>query len=159
MRQGGISSGILFNFYLNEVKSDTSKLSARCTLNCSEVNYLGYADGLVLVAETAEALQNLLNTLTSKLSTLSLQVYVQKSCNIVFKHSNKTGLTSLTMNNHPLNQVMETSCLGVVLTDDLSCAKLVERAKLVFHKQFNSIYHKFSFDDINVLLYNFRLHH
>ena len=152
MRQGAVSSGILFNSYLNEVISDISKLPAGCTLNCSKVNILGYADDLVLVDPTDQALQLMLNALTSKLSTLSLQVNVQKSCNIVFRHSNKNVLTSLTMNNQPLRQVMDTTYLGVVLSDDLSCAKDVERAKLAFFKQFNSIYHKFSFVDKNVLL-------
>ena len=99
MRQGGISFGILFNLYLIEVISDISKLPAGCTLNCSKVIILGYADDLVLVAPTAQALQLIVNALTSKLSPLSLQLNVQKSCNIVFGHSNKKALTSLTMNN------------------------------------------------------------
>ena len=42
---------------------------------------------------------------------------------------------------------METSYLGVVLTDDYSCANDVERAELAYFKQFNSINHKFSFVD------------
>ena len=89
VRQGGISSGMLFNFYLNEVKSDISKLPAKCTLKCSKINILGCADDLVLLAATAQALQLMLNAHASKLSTLSFQVNVQKSCNIVFRHSNK----------------------------------------------------------------------
>ena len=61
------------------------------------------------------------------------------------------------MNNQPLSQVMETTHLVVVLTDDISCTKDVEWAKLAFFKHFNSIYHKFSFVDKNVLLNLFRL--
>ena len=98
MRQGGISSGILFNLYLNEVLSEISKLPAGCTLNCTEVSTSGYADDLVLVASTAQALKFLLNDLTSKLSILSLQVNMQKSCKIVFRHSTNKVSTSLTMN-------------------------------------------------------------
>ena len=45
-----------------------------------------------------------------------------------------------------------------MFTDDLSCAKDVERAKLAFFKQFNSINHKFSFVDKIILLHIFRLH-
>ena len=62
------------------------------------------------------------------------------------------------MNNQPLSQVMETTHLVVVLTDDISCTKDVEWAKLAFFKHFNSIYHKFSFVDKNLLLNLFRLH-
>ena len=53
---------------------------------------------------------------------------------------------------------MDTTYLEIVLTDDLSCAKDVERAKLAFFKQFNAIYHKFSFVDKSVLLHLFQLH-
>ena len=53
---------------------------------------------------------------------------------------------------------MESTYLGVVLTDDLSCAKEVEGAMLAFFKQFKSSYHKFSLLDKNVLLPLFRLH-
>ena len=49
-RQGGVSSGVLFNFYLNEVLSDTYKLLAGCALNWSKVNC---AEDLILVAPTA----------------------------------------------------------------------------------------------------------
>ena len=48
---------------------------------------------------------------------------------------------------------METTYLGAVLTDDLSCARDVEVAKTAFFKQFHSIYHNFSFVDENVLLH------
>ena len=83
---------------------------------------------------------------------------VQKSCSHVFTHNNEKVPTSLTMNNQQLRQVMENTYLGVVLTDDLSCVRDVERAKLAFFKQFNSIYHKINFVDKNVLLHLFQLH-
>ena len=53
---------------------------------------------------------------------------------------------------------METTHIGVVLTDELSCVKDAERAKLAFIKKSHSIYHKLSFVDKNVLLYLFWLH-
>ena len=53
---------------------------------------------------------------------------------------------------------METTYLGVVLTDGISCAKDVERAKLAFFIEFNSIYHNFIFVDKNFLPHLFRLH-
>ena len=105
--QRGISSGILLSLNLNEVMTETYKLQAGCTLNCSEVSILGYADDLVLVAPAAQAFTILLSAHNSILSTLLLQVNVLKSCNIVLRHSNKKVSTSLTMNNQPLRQVME----------------------------------------------------
>ena len=80
VRHWGISPRTLFNFYLSEVISESYMLSVWCTINCSEINILGYVDDLVLVAPAAQALQLLLNALTFKLYTLSLQVNVQKKC-------------------------------------------------------------------------------
>ena len=85
VRQGSTSSGISFDFCLKEDISDVSKLQAWCTLNCNKVNILGSAEDLVLVAPTTPALHLLLQALTSKLSTLSLQVNVPKTCNIALK--------------------------------------------------------------------------
>ena len=62
------------------------------------------------------------------------------------------------MNNQSLKHVMETTHLGVVLTNDLSCANDVERAKSAFFKQFNSVFYKFNFVHKNLLLHIFRLH-
>ena len=69
----------------------------------------------------------------------------QKSCNVFFRHSNKKCQQAGPWTNQPMMQVMVTTYWGVVLTDDLSCAEDVERAKLAFYKQFHSIYHKVIF--------------
>ena len=83
VRQGGISSGILFIFNLNEVMSDFSELTATYTLNGSKLNLLGNYNHLVLFTPTTKTLQFSLNALTSKLYTLSVQVNVQKSSDII----------------------------------------------------------------------------
>ena len=133
VRQGAIASKILFNFHLNEVISDQSQLPAGCTLNCSKVNILfGYAIDLVLVAPAAQALQFFLNAFTSS----SLHCYSKKLCRshamLFLDTTIKKKSTNLSMNNQPLRQVIETTYLGVLLTDDRSCTKDVDRAKLAF---------------------------
>ena len=55
VRQGDISSGILFIIKLNEVASDTSYLHVRCTLNCRKVIIIGYAVDYALVAPATQA--------------------------------------------------------------------------------------------------------
>ena len=91
-------SGILLNLYPNEEMSDISKLPVGCTLNCSKVNILVYADYLIPTAPTAWALQILLSAFSSKLNTLSLEIKVRNSCNIVFRHSNKKSVSKLDHN-------------------------------------------------------------
>ena len=145
-----------FQFYLKEVTSDISKQPVVCTLICSKFNIIGYADDLVLVAPIAQALKILLNVPTSKLYTLSLQVNVQKSWNVVV-NCNKKGSTSLIINNQPMRQVMETTDL-VVFIDDLSCATDFELAKLDSFEHVYSIYRNFGFVDKNILINLFQLH-
>ena len=74
----------------------------------------------------------------------------------VFRHNKKRVPTRFTLNSLPLRQVTECTYLGVVLSDDLSCTKDVERAKLAFFEQFNSLYQKFSFANKDVLIHLFK---
>ena len=105
VRHRGISSGILFKFYQNEVISDISKLAAGCTSTCSKVNILGYTNDLLLIAPTARRYNYCSIFFTSKLYALPLQVNVRKSCNIVFGHSNKKSVNKLDYEQPPLRQV------------------------------------------------------
>ena len=69
----GLPAGALFSFCLNKVISDSSMLPVGCTLNCSKLNMLGYAEVFFsLVAVTAQTLQMLVNAPTSNLSILSV---------------------------------------------------------------------------------------
>ena len=66
LRRGGITSGILFNFYVKEVLTDSADLSLRCELNGNWVNIFCYADNIVLLVPTENALQIVLDTLAPK---------------------------------------------------------------------------------------------
>ena len=129
VRQGGISSGILFNICLNEIIFNISKLLNGCTLYCSRVNMSGYADDLILFAPTAQALQILLNVRTSKLYTLSLQVNVLRLCNTVFRYSSKS-----------VNK----------LDHEQPYADAID-----FFRYLYSLYNNFSFIDINCIVVSF----
>ena len=84
MRQGGISYWVIFNFYLNEVISDIFKLPAGCTLKCSKVNTLGYADDYVLVASTAQQLKCFLNAFASKRDVKNISVPYHKAIECLY---------------------------------------------------------------------------
>ena len=158
VRQGGITSGILFNFYLNDVLTGIADLPVGCSLNGSKFNILCYADDIVLLAPTVEASQILLDTLACELGRLSLKINVDKSCNIVFKYNNRDIKANLTLQGLPLRPAHDCTYLGVVLQDDMACTKDAERAVKAFFRQYNSLYHKFSFVDTDVLIHLFKLH-
>ena len=72
-RQGGIASGIIFNFYINGVLDAIMNFIVGCSLNCSNMNILCYAEDIVLVAPTAQAHQFMLNSLSHTIRSLSLK--------------------------------------------------------------------------------------
>jgi len=158
VHQGVTSSGILFNFYLDEVIREITELPVGCSLSFSRVNILCYADDIALLAPTAQALQIMMDTLTARLYDLSLKINIEKYCSIVFRRNKKRVSTRFTSNSLPLRQVTECTYLGAVLSDDLFCTKEVERAKLAYFKQFNPLYQKFSFANKDVLIHLFKLH-
>ena len=77
-RQGGMTSGILFKFHINEVLDTIMKLPVGCSLNYSKVNIVCYADVVALLAPTAHALQVMLDTLSDTKRNLLLKNNVQK---------------------------------------------------------------------------------
>ena len=87
--QGGITTGISFIFYINEVLDTILNLLVGCSINCSKMNNLCFADDIVLLAPTAQALQVMLGTPSDTIRNLSLKINVQKSCHIVFRYQNR----------------------------------------------------------------------
>ena len=84
---------------------------------------------MVLLAPTAQGLQVMLDSLSHTIRSLLLKFNVQKSCHIVFRHKNRKKVFDVNTDNQILKTDTECKYLGVVLSDDLSCTKDVERAK------------------------------
>ena len=156
--QGGITSGIFFNFYLNEVSTDLDDLSLRCKLDDVRVYIFCYADDIALLSPTEKALQFMLDTLAPKIENLSLKINVEKSCNIVFEHKSRRNPTNWLLQDHPLKNVSKCVYVGVVLKDNLARTSDMERSKRTFFKQHISTYQNFSYVDTNIMLYLFRMH-
>ena len=132
VRQGGVTSGIIFNFYLTVNLTDFADLPLGCELSGNRVNIFCHADDNALLAHTENALQFMLDTLASELENLCLKINVEKSCDIVFKLKSRKISTNLSLQGQPLKQVSECVYLGVVLMDNLACTSDMERSKRTF---------------------------
>ena len=139
VRQGGVTPGILINFNLNEVLTNICNPPLGCEVSDNIVKMLCYEGVVAFLTPTENVLQYMLDTVAPKLEKLFLKIYGEKACNIVFKHKSKRKSTTLTLQGQPLKQVGECVYLDVVFMDSLDCTSNVERSKLTFRKQHNSI--------------------
>ena len=99
-----------------------------------------------------------LDTLSVTILNLSLKINVQNSSHIVLRHENRIIVSDVKIQNPILKTVTECKYLGVVLSDDLTSTKDVERVKASFFKQFFSHYNKFCCMDQKVLIQLLELH-
>ena len=161
VRQGGILSPLLFNLYINNVISLIAEQQPGCSIDLYKTNIIGYADDVSVLAPSANGLQFLLDKLTSMLSDLGLVVNPKKSAYMIFrtkKYKKCLLHSNIFLNNECLKIVSEYKYLGIIFTDNLCWSNDFFRCSHTFVKQFNSIYHKFSYVDINVMSFLFEAH-
>ena len=157
VRQGGILSTLLFNFYIDEAISKVSEMAVGCRLFNQSANIIAYADDILLVAPSANSLQILINELQFQLEKISLVFNATKSSFIFFKYNKKQVTTaSLSLGETPLKQVYNLPYLGVIISDDFSLNFEIDRALKSFQSQFSGMYYKFNFTDRNVLAFLFK---
>ena len=157
-RQGGILSPLIFNFYVNDVISEISRLKEGCSLGGVKTNIICYADDISILAPSASGLQKILNILHDRLSQLGLLVNVDKCAYIVFRAVKKSidPPTKVYLNGKLLERVTDFKYLGVILSERLTLDKDADRMVNTFLKQFHSMYSKFSFLDIDVRYFLFK---
>ena len=159
IRQGGVNSALLFNFYINDILKTISELSEGCVLMYTKVNILGYADDIILMCPSANGLQFLIDKLSFMIEDLCLNINTDNSVYIVFRCKNylKFDFNPI-IRIHGQRLKLEHQCkyLGIVLTDEMFISKDIERACQSFLQQFNSMYSKFYFSNKEILCFLFR---
>ena len=161
VRQGGIISPILFNFYINDILKVISETNVGCSLCYYMLNIIGYADDLVLLVPTSRGLQILLDKLTDMLNDLCLILNVTKSACMIFrakKFRRYSFTPCITISGTKLKIVNECKYLGTIITSDLLLSKDIERCTTSFLKQYHAIFRRFHFTHWHVLKYLFESH-
>jgi len=156
VRQGGILSPLLFNFYINECIKEVSSLSEGCRLCYQPANIICYADDVLLLAPSGNGLQRILNEFSRIIDGLRLIINTEKSNYIVFTHKRRDGARDICVSGFKMIRVRSIKYLGVVMTDNMSIDCDIDRTLDSFLRQFNGIFSKFSFVNFDILCYMFR---
>ena len=92
VRQGCPLSPLLFNLYINQVFAtidNASKIPIRLDNSPDNINALMYADDLVILAESEDALQTYVNELSTFCDVWGLSINSKKTKCIVFNCGNR----------------------------------------------------------------------
>ena len=116
VRQGCPLSPILFNIYVNGIFKRVNENNASdITLDGGiKVNALMYADDLILLSETKEGLQNLINKVSDFRTERKLTINAKKTK--VFNRGNKLIKADLFSNNNLLGNVKTFKYLGITVS-------------------------------------------
>ena len=148
---------MLFNVYIKSVVEDAVGCGVGCRLDYYTLCILAYADDILLLAPSAGGLQILLDNVCESIHRIGLKINVSKSKYLVFKHRKyNNDNTVVRMQNQIMEKVTSIKYLGIVLCEDMSITKDVDRMTSQFLAQFNGMYYKFNSLERGVIFYLFR---
>lgn len=114
LKQGCALSPVLFNIYLNDLIQEIKDMGLGVTVNGEKVSILGYADDIVLMAESEEDLQDMLNRLDQWCDTWAMKVNTSKTKVIHFRPRSvvRTGF-NFKCGSESLEKVSQYKYLGI----------------------------------------------
>ena len=138
LKQGCNLSPLLFNIFINDLLSeiDTHREDSPM-LNGIPINGLMYADDLVLISESEEGLQHLLNILNSYTEKWFMQVNKSKTKYMRICKQNRKPLALMKLGDSALENTSEYCYLGTVFTCNGS---LNEAGKVLHDKAVKAMY-------------------
>ena len=153
VKQGGILSPYLFNFYFDGLSRQLNELNIGCVLN-STINHIFYADDLVLVAPSQSGLQRLISECETFSRVHSVQFNIKKSKLMIMRAKNFTHFEfgDIKLNGANLEKVSNFKYLGHVLTESCNDHDDIMRHCRYLYAVGNSIIRKFYFCSLQVKL-------
>ena len=141
VKQGDIMSPILFNLYINDLTDIFNSTHDPVELNGSKINFLAYADDIVLLSQSSEGLQNCLNSFHRYCEKWKLEINSSKSKIMIFwknkRHLNQYKFKIL---NETLENSTEFKYLGILFsyTGNIKYAanELYKKALKAYFKMF-----------------------
>ena len=156
VRQGGILSPFLFKLYIDELLCDISDLEVGCRLGFIRLNIIGYADDLVLIADSVANLETMYNLLRQKILGLKLKLNINKSKGMIFEKGNiYKNMKEICMMGDVFEVVDNYKYLGHIIQRQLLDTDDVHFRLNSFYSKFNSVYRNFNSVSIETLLFLF----
>ena len=122
LKQGCPLSPMLFNIYIDDIKDVFDESCCPINFQNETINHFLYADDLVLISESSEALQNSLDKVYQFTNRKHLTISVKKSKSMVFNQAGRVINNPFNLNNETLEQVQSFCYLGV----DIKCSGTVK---------------------------------
>lgn len=145
VRQGGISSPMLFNLYMNKLIVELSGAGVGCSVDGTFVNNLSYADDMVLLCPSIAALNKLISICERYAVAHGLRYNTVKSELLVFKAKNKSyKVPPVRLNGTPLKQVQTFKYLGHWVTESLKDDMDLERERRALCVRANMLARRFA---------------
>ena len=154
VRQGGILSPFLFNFYINHIINNISSLQVGCRLGLSRINIILYADDVVLLTNDPYDANFIYLKFKLHIERLNLKINENKSKCLIFRLIKR--VPSNILNVLSLEAVDEYLYLGHLLKYDLDDCIDMKLKLNKFYASFNSTFRSFSDLDIDAFLYLFK---
>ena len=156
VRQGGVNSPLLFNYYLSFLVKELCEMKIGCKFALNYYPIISYADDLVIMAPSQHSLQKLLDCVCMRLNDLSLTINGSKTKIVVFGRKNKVSSAKFYINKEILENVDSIKYLGVILQSDLGNRLDIERLERAFLRQAFACLNKYSNFPINVKTFLFK---
>ena len=147
VKQGGILSPHLFNFYMDELSEKLNKLHVGCWIGDQKVNHLSYADDLIVVSPSQSGLQKLLDECSVYSEGNYIEFNTKKSNVMLIKSENFNDLElkDCLLNGAVLGGKKSIKYLGHILTNDASDDDDIMRHLKYLYAIGNTLIRKFFF--------------
>ena len=156
VRQGGILSPFLFKLYIDSMIREISKLEIGCRLGFTRLNILAYADDIVIIGDTQEALEILYHNLSNHLKKLKLIMNASKSKYMIFDSSRfGSDIREIDVINDNLECVSAYKYLGHMVERNLDDVKDIECRLMQFYSKFNVVIRQFKGVSLETILFLF----
>ncbi|XP_063361495.1 uncharacterized protein LOC134650470 [Cydia amplana] len=145
VRQGGLTSPLLFNLYMNDLMEELSSAAVGCHVAGVCANNFSYADDMVLLSPSITGLRILVSICERYAANHGLKYNVTKSELIVFKYDKgPDNVPPVRLNGTELKFVNNFKYLGHFLTDRLKDDDDLERQRRSIAMRSNMLARRFA---------------